>query len=454
MNFIFFWTDILLYILVFSAIAFAYYSRTQVQLALAWHSVFYRPAALACSIVLFAYLIIALLDSIHFELTTSSQIKSLLDLLLGPIGSQSEKTYSAPFALQLYDKEGFYTPEGNFYFEYPRLKYVPADIYSNAQKYWNILMLSIKGLIIASSIWLISLLTLLGLIAGYKRLALSQVVKKLWYDSFPWRTLVFTVLIILMLASVSYCLAEHYHIFGTDEVGQDIFYQNLKSIRTGIVIGTLTTLIMLPFAVILGLMAGYFGGWVDDIIQYVYTTLSSIPGVLLIAAAILSLQIMMANHPDWFSSLESAADMRLLALCLILGITSWTSLCRLIRAETLKLREVDYVQAAYALGVSTPKILFRHVLPNVTYIILISVVLDFSGLVLAEAVLSYVGVGVDPTTLSWGNTINSARLELARDPMVWWPLLSAFVFMFTLVLAANLYADAVRDAFDPRSKKW
>jgi peptide/nickel transport system permease protein len=97
--------------------------------------------------------------------------------------------------------------------------------------------------------------------------------------------------------------------------------------------------------------------------------------------------------------------------------------------------------------------MMRHLLPNLLHLVLIAVVIDFSGLVLAEAVLSYVGVGVDPTTLSWGNMINSARLEMAREPMVWWSLLAAFTFMFTLVLAANLFSDAVRDAFDPRLRR-
>jgi hypothetical protein len=92
----------------------------------------------------------------------------------------------------------------------------------------------------------------------------------------------------------------------------------------------------------------------------------------------------------------------------------------------------------------------RHILPNVMHIVLIALVMDFSGLVLAEAVLSYVGVGVDPTTISFGTMINAARLEMAREPMVWWSLAAAFVLMFLLVLAANLFADAVRDAFDPR----
>jgi len=240
------------------------------------------------------------------------------------------------------------------------------------------------------------------------------------------------------------------HLLGTDKIGQDVFYGALKSIRTGLVIGTLTTLIVLPFAVIFGMLAGYFRRWVDDVIQYIYTTLSSVPDVLLIAAAILALQIHLMGHPESFSSLVQRADMRLLALCVILGITSWTYLCRLLRGETLKLREQDYVQAAIALGTPRYKILSQHILPNLMHLIVISIVMDFSGLVLAEAVLTYVGVGVDPTTMSWGNMINAARFELAREPIVWWPLLAAFFFMFPLVICANLFADAVRDALDPK----
>ena len=122
----------------------------------------------------------------------------------------------------------------------------------------------------------------------------------------------------------------------------------------------------------------------------------------------------------------------------------------MLRAETLKLCELEYVQAAVALGVGHFRIIFRHILPNVMHIILISVVMDFSGLVLAEAVLSYLNIGVDPAMYSWGNMINSARLEMAREPIVWWSLFAAFYFMFLLVLSANLFSDAVRDAFDPR----
>ena len=142
--------------------------------------------------------------------------------------------------------------------------------------------------------------------------------------------------------------------------------------------------------------------------------------------------------------------MRLLFLCMILGIMSWTGLCRLLRGEAMKLREIDYVQAAQAFGVGQITIMTRHLLPNVMHIVMISIVLDFSGLVLAEAVLAYINIGVDPTMSSWGNMINSARLEMAREPIVWWSLAAAFFFMLGLVLCANLFADSVRDAFDPR----
>jgi peptide/nickel transport system permease protein len=224
----------------------------------------------------------------------------------------------------------------------------------------------------------------------------------------------------------------------------------LKSVRTGLLIGTLTTLIMLPFAILFGAMAGYFKGLVDDAIQYLYTTLSSIPSVLLIAAAVLMMQVYIEIHADRFETTIQRADFRLFWLCFILGVASWTGLCRLIRGEALKLRELDYIQAAKALGVSDFRIIARHIVPNVMHIVLITAVLNFSGLVLAEAVLAYIGVGVDPTMMSFGGMINAARLEMAREPIVWWSLATAFCFMLLMVLSANLFADAVRDAFDPR----
>ncbi|MBI5598245.1 MAG: ABC transporter permease [Deltaproteobacteria bacterium] len=244
------------------------------------------------------------------------------------------------------------------------------------------------------------------------------------------------------------------HLLGTDKVGGDVLFASLKGIRTGVVIGTGTTVIIIPFAILFGVMAGYFGGVTDDVIQYVYTTLSSIPGVLLIVAFMLifgggGYEGGLVTERNLLWGFFVPGD-RLFWLCVIMGITSWTDLCRIIRGETLKLRELEYVQAAKAFGVSRPRIIARHIVPNVMHLVLITLVLQFSGLVLAEAVLSYIGIGVSPQMGSWGNMINTARLELSREPAVWWNLASAFAFMFALVLPANIFGDAVRDALDPR----
>ena len=136
------------------------------------------------------------------------------------------------------------------------------------------------------------------------------------------------------------------HLFGTDKVGTDVFYRALKGIRTALIIGGFTTLTAIPFALCFGVVAGYFGGRVDDIVQYIYSTLASIPSILLIVAFML-----LFGHG-------------LFNLCLILGISSWTGLCRLLRGETLKLRELEYIQAAEAFGVSRWKILAKHIAPK------------------------------------------------------------------------------------------
>ena len=164
------------------------------------------------------------------------------------------------------------------------------------------------------------------------------------------------------------------------------------------------------------------------------------------------MQVYIDANPGMFPTSAQRADLRLFLLCMILGLTGWAGLCRLLRAEALKLRELEYVQAARAFGISHIRIMARHLLPNLMHIVLITVVLQFSGLVLYEAVLSYLGIGVDPSMNSFGSMIEKARLEMSRDPMIWWNLLTAFLFMLALVLSANLFSDAVRDAFDPRSR--
>ena len=461
------WTDRLIFVLVAGIIFLIAYIRTREHLRQPWLQVFRQRRAMVALVVLCSFVIVGLLDSIHYrkplpttvpgaEVHYSVKVFSLLDRLLIHLRNQDEKSYSAPFATQLYAKESVTLETGQQARIYPRLLYGGAHLNDpDTQHGRDILLKTAIGIVLGL---VISLLLSSGFIfwLAIRRNATFKVVLdqvRRGESEIPWRAIMLTITLIIVLVTTLLVLSGSYHVFGTDKVGKDVLYLAVKSIRTGLVIGTLTTLVMLPFAIVLGIMAGYFRGWVDDVIQYLYTTLSSIPGVLLIAAAILSIQVYIANHPELFETAIDRADLRLLALCVILGITSWTGLCRLLRGETLKLREMDYIQAATAFGVGNFTILGRHVLPNVLHIVLIIVVLDFSGLVLAEAVLSYVGVGVDPSTVSWGNMINGARLELAREPVVWWSLIAAFVFMFTLVLAANLFADAVRDAFDPRLRE-
>lgn len=462
-KFVTLWTDILLYVLVIAVVLFGIQARQKEHLRAPWRHVLQRPLAMSALVILGFYVAVGLLDSIHFrealeqqegqtEVHYSGEVVSLFDKLVWPLKVQQEKTYSAPFATHLYAKETIDTPQGQIR-DYPRLKYGGAHLTDPQEDFWpNVILGTSLSLVFALLIWLAIGAAINWLVARHYQKPFGKMMEDIatGRTRVPFRSMLVTFGVICFVITFIDVFGDQYHIMGTDKVGNDVLYLSIKSIRTGLMIGTLTTLIMLPFAVLLGIMAGHLRGWVDDVIQYLYTTLNSIPGVLLIAAAILSLQVYMANNPDMFETVTERADLRLLFLCMILGITSWTGLCRLLRGETFKVSQLDYIEAARAFGTGHFKTMMRHILPNVMHIVLIVVVLDFSGLVLAEAVLSYVGVGVDPITISWGNMINSARLEMARDPIVWWSLVAAFVFMFTLVLAANLFSDAVRDAFDPR----
>ncbi len=459
-------TDKLIFVLFAGIVLLVSYIHQRKHLLEPWRQVFRQRRAMISLVVLVTYASIGMLDSIHFRTPLPDsghdhrqyavESLSVLDVMLDRLRSQEEKTYSAPFAAYLYSKETVTHADGSQSREYPRLVYGGRQLADPARdRPGDILKTSLIGIVLGAIIGMLLCLLLAWRIAHAGQQKLMALWWQIWkgQTELPWRSLFLTLILLSIAITSAWMLSKYYHVFGTDKVGKDVLYLSIKSIRTGLVIGTLTTLIMLPFAILLGILAGYYRGWVDDAIQYLYTTLSSIPGVLLIAAAILSIQVYISTHAELFATGTQRADLRLLALCVILGITSWTGLCRLLRAETLKLRELDYIQAATALGVKHFVILGRHVLPNVMHIVLIMVVLDFSALVLAEAVLSYVGVGVDPSTISWGNMINGARLELAREPMVWWSLVAAFVLMFALVLPANLFSDAVRDAFDPRLRE-
>jgi len=220
------------------------------------------------------------------------------------------------------------------------------------------------------------------------------------------------------------------HLLGTDIIGRDVLHLTLKGARVALLVGGLTTLIVIPLALLFGVSAGYRGGRWDDVVFFLISTLAAMPSLLLLIALI----AVLGRGP--------------VQVCVALGVTGWVGLCRLVRGETLKLRELDYVRAARALGVSEVRILFRHLLPNLMHLVVITAVLLFSGLVLSEAVLSWLGIGIDG---SWGQMIDQARDELSRDPPIVWNLLSASGALFVLILAVNRVGDAVRDVLDPRT---
>ncbi|CAM4080090.1 ABC transporter permease [Bordetella tumulicola] len=469
-KFVFLWTDIALFLMVAGVLVYVWHVRRSPNLRATWATVGRDAPAMSSAVVLMAFVVIGLLDSIHYRPQLppapgaaanappiyAPAVQSALDGLLNDtVLTRPEKTYSSPLAVRQFTKETELI-DGHPIRNFPLLRSGGAHL-SDPDSDWRgdvmqRLAWGVTGGVIAALLGTVVLAAALGRSRGGWRQGLVDVVRG--HTELPWRAMWLTYALLCLVLAIVVALASGYHVFGTDRTGNDVLWQALKSVRTALVIGSLTTLAMLPPAIGCGLAAGYFKGRVDDAIQYVYTTLTSIPGVLLVAACALMMQVYIDTHPDLFDTSAARADLRLFLLCMILGLTGWSGLCRLLRAETLKLRELEYVQAARAFGVSHWRIMRRHLLPNVMHIVLITVVLEFSGLVLYEAVLSYLGIGVDPSMNSFGSMIDSARLEMSRDPMIWWNLLTAFVFMLALVLAANLFADAVREAFDPRARRY
>ncbi|MEY2776714.1 MAG: Glutathione transport system permease protein GsiD [Pseudomonadota bacterium] len=456
-------TDLFIYALLLALVVYIRQVWRSPELSSNWRLVFQRPVGMASALVLGFFLSVGLLDSIHFRLALPAtsggasaqygETQSVLDLILRPIESARERSYSAPLSIQGFRKESF-ERDGKPVRDFPRLQFGGKHLTDPSEHAADLTAKALRGLGWAALF--VALSSALTLILAARRtghppaevfrMALGG--RSVW----PWRTVFFTCAVLSVLVGLMASLSEGYHVLGTNQTGSSVLVMALKSIRTALVIGSLTTLVVLPLAVGLGVVGGYFRGWVDELIQYVYTLVASIPDVLLIAASVLLLQVFIDNNPALFETALERSDARLMFLCVILGLTSFTGLCRLVRGETLKLREMEYIQGAQAFGVSHARILWRHITPNLMHIVLIHAVMQFSTFILAEAVLSYVGVGVDPNTASFGIIINTARAELAASPVVWWTLLSAFVFMLMLVLSANLLADAIRDAFDPRAR--
>ena len=226
--------------------------------------------------------------------------------------------------------------------------------------------------------------------------------------------------------------------FGTDIQGRSVLWRTIYGTRVALLITVGASALSLGIGATLGILGGYFGGWVDAVVVWLFTTVSSIPGILLIIAITFALESHQA-FIDRFGELP--------AIIVALGLTDWVGLCRLLRGEVFKHRASDYVMAARAAGAGTPRILFRHVLPNVFHLVIITFSLAAVGYVQAEVALTFIGIGVSSKP-SWGRMITDAKLEVLRG--VWWQIAAATLAIFVICLALNVVGDALRDALDPK----
>ena len=221
--------------------------------------------------------------------------------------------------------------------------------------------------------------------------------------------------------------------FGGDKWGRDIIAKTIKGSETSIFVGLAAAIVAVFIGTVLGAFAGYYGRWVDDVLNWFYSVFSSIPYLLLILAVAAVLQ-----QKGTFT------------IVLILGLTGWAGVFRLIRAEYLKHKGREYVMAADALGASDSRRMFLHIFPNVSHVVLVQLSILTVGFIKAEVILSFLGFGVPVDVVSWGSMLNEAQNELILGK--WWQLVAATIAMATLVTAFSLFTDALRDALDPKLK--
>jgi peptide/nickel transport system permease protein len=221
------------------------------------------------------------------------------------------------------------------------------------------------------------------------------------------------------------------HVLGTDDLGRDHLSRLLYAAQVSLGIAFLSAILSLSLGILFGILAGYFGGILDDIINWLIATLSSIPTLflLLIIAAVFS------PGP--------------LALILVLGFLGWLGTARLVRGETLALREREYIISARAIGASNWRIMARHILPNLFSVVVITLATDVGDLILTESALSFLGLGIQPPTPSWGNMLSNAQTFFTHGPIL---VIMPGILISLTVLCLYIIGDGLRDAFDPTAR--
>jgi len=236
----------------------------------------------------------------------------------------------------------------------------------------------------------------------------------------------------------SYEAPSSKNILGTDIFGQSVLRKTLYGTKISITVALFASFISITIGIPLGAISGYCRGFVDEIIVWIYSTLSSIPYLLLIMAFAVVLRD---------KTLFGYRLTGITSVYLALGLTGWVGICRLIRGEVIKHKEREYVLAAKSYGCSGRRVIFKHLLPNVFHIVIIDFSLRFVAFIHAEVILSFLGLG-ESTRPSWGAMINDARIELSRG--VWWQMAAATMAIFFISLTLNIFGDALRDSLDPK----
>jgi peptide/nickel transport system permease protein len=228
------------------------------------------------------------------------------------------------------------------------------------------------------------------------------------------------------------------NLFGTDIFGRSVFRKTLYGAKISLTVALCASFVTIAIGVPLGAMAGYFRGLFDEIIVWIFSTISSIPYILLV----LAFAVVLRDRTLFGHKLTGITT-----VYLAIGLTSWVGICRLIRGETIKHKEREYVLAAKSYGESPSRIIFRHLLPNVFHLVIIDFSLRFVAFIHAEVILSFLGLG-EANRPSWGAMINDARIEMSQG--VWWQMASATLAIFFISLALNIFGDALRDCLDPK----
>jgi peptide/nickel transport system permease protein len=236
------------------------------------------------------------------------------------------------------------------------------------------------------------------------------------------------------------------HLFGTDTIGQDILARTIYGGQISVTIGLLAAVVEVIIGTLVGSAAAYYGGWVDSLLMRFTEAMLNIPSLFLL---IVAAKFFGGKIPE-FDIFGRTFSGSVVVIIVIIGLTSWMYLARIVRANVLSLKELDYVSAARCLGVSNPRIIFTHLLPNTIAPIIVATTLGVASAVLQEAYISFLGLGVQIPTASWGNMMERSGEYLERAPWLW--IFPGFFILIT-VLGINFVGDGLRDALDPRSDR-